>query len=155
VIGVDGAAIGIGTTMLLHADYVLASDESIFQTPFVDLGLVPEAASSLLIPELMGQRLAFELLVMGATWSPARAAEHGIVNHVVSSEALEGETLKAARAIAARPPEAVRLSRRLMRPPPERVSARIAEEAALFAKRLESREARETFAAFLARGKTR
>jgi enoyl-CoA hydratase/carnithine racemase len=149
----DGGAIGIGTTVLLHCDYALASTRSVFATPFVDLGLVPEAASSLLIPELMGPRLAFEMLVMGEKFDASRAASTGLVNRVVEAEVLEAETLKVATAIAARPREAVALSRRLMRGDPARLHTRIAEEAKLFSERLKSTEARAAFEAFLSKGK--
>ncbi len=154
VAGVDGGAIGIGTTMILHCDYALASERAVFATPFVDLALVPEAGSSLIVPELMGQRLAFEMLVMGARFDARRAAECGLVNRVVPAEELEKAALEAAAMIAAKPREAVAISRRLMRGDPARLLARIDEEAKLFAERLQSAEARKAFEAFLSKGKT-
>lgn len=153
VAGVDGAAIGIGTTLILHCDYALCSERAMFQTPFVDLALVPEAGSSLIVPELMGHRLAFELLVMGAKFDAKRAAETGLVNRITTAEALEAETLATAAAIAAKPREAVAISRRLLKGDPERLIARIEAEAKEFAQRLNSAEARAAFEAFLARGK--
>lgn len=153
VAGVDGGAIGIGTTMILHCDYALCSERAVFATPFVDLALVPEAASSLIVPELMGQRLAFELLVMGERFDAKRATECGLVNHVVSLETLEAEALAVAARIAAKPREAVAISRRLMRGDPARLLARIDEEAKAFAERLQSAEARKAFEAFLSKGK--
>ena len=153
IAGVDGVAVGIGTTMLLHCDHVIASDRSSFATPFVDLGLVPEAASSLLLPQIMGHRHAYEWLVMGARFDAARAAACGLVNRVVSVEALESETLASARAIAAKPREAAAIAKRLMRPDPALLLARIDEEAKLFAERLRSAEARRAFEAFLAKPK--
>jgi len=152
IAGVDGAAIGIGTTLILHCDYAIASTRAQFATPFVDLGLVPEAASSLLVPHLMGQRLAFEMLAMGEKFSAERAAATGLVNRVVAPEALEAETLSVASAIAAKPREAVAISRRLMRPDAKTLLDRIAEEAKLFSERLNSAEARKAFEAFLNKG---
>ncbi|MCA3600779.1 MAG: crotonase/enoyl-CoA hydratase family protein [Methylobacterium sp.] len=154
VAGVDGAAIGIGTTMILHCDYAVASNRSVFATPFVDLGLVPEAASSLIVPQLMGNRLAFEMLATGAKFDANRARETGLVNAVTEPATLEADTLETARAIAARPREAVRLTRRLIRGDPSAILARIDEEAKLFSERLMSREARQAFEAFLAKGKS-
>lgn len=153
VAGVDGGAIGIGTTMILHCDYAVASERAVFATPFVDLALVPEAGSSLIVPELMGHRLAFEMLVMGARFDAARAAATGLVNRVVDAADLEKTALDAAKAIAAKPREAVALSRRLMRGDTGRLLARIDEEARLFAERLKSAEARAAFEAFLSRPK--
>lgn len=154
IAGVDGGAIGIGTTMILHCDFALASERAVFATPFVDLALVPEAGSSLILPELMGQRLAFEMLVMGARFDAKRAAECGLVNMVVPHEALDAAALEAASAIAAKPREAVAISRRMMRGDPARLLARIDEEATAFAERLQSAEARKAFEAFLARPKS-
>lgn len=153
VAAVDGGAIGIGTTMVLHCDYALASERAVFATPFVDLALVPEAGSSLIVPELMGHRLAFEMLVMGGRFDAKRAAETGLVNRVVPSAEIEKLALDAAKAIAAKPREAVALSRRLMRGDTGRLLARIDEEARLFAERLKSAEARAAFEAFLSRPK--
>lgn len=154
VAGVDGAAIGIGTTMILHCDYALASNRSVFATPFVDLGLVPEAASSLIVPQLMGNRLAFEMLAMGAKFDANRARETGLINAVTEPATLEAQTLETARAIATKPREAVRLARKLIRGDPSAILARIDEEAKLFSERLMSQEARQAFEAFLAKGKS-
>ncbi|MCA3647731.1 MAG: crotonase/enoyl-CoA hydratase family protein [Methylobacterium sp.] len=154
VAGVDGAAIGIGTTMILHCDYALASNRSVFATPFVDLGLVPEAASSLIVPQLMGNRLAFEMLAMGAKFDANRARETGLINAVTEPATLEAQTLETARAIAAKPREAVRLARKLIRGDPSAILTRIDEEAKLFSERLMSQEARQAFEAFLAKGKS-
>ena len=83
IAAVDGPAIGVGTTLMLHCDLVFASPRALFQTPFVNLGLVPEAASSLFGPRLMGHARAFELLVMGEPFSAEHAKEAGSVNHIV------------------------------------------------------------------------
>lgn len=153
VSGVDGLAIGVGTTMHLHCDLTFATPQSLFRTPFVDLGLVPEAGSSLLAPRLMGYQKAFALLALGEGFSAEAAQQAGIVYRIVEPAELESAVLEAARAIAARPPEAMQLTKALLRAPDEPVGGRIAREAKHFAERLTSQEAREAVAAFLARKK--
>jgi enoyl-CoA hydratase/carnithine racemase len=150
---VDGAAVGVGTTLLLHCDHVVASDRSVFATPFVDLGLVPEAASSLIAPRLMGHQRAFELLVMGRRFDAARAREAGFVSVVVAPEAVETTAIAAAREIAGKPAGALALARRLLRGDPAEILARIDEEAGHFRERLASPEAMQAFMGFLARKK--
>jgi enoyl-CoA hydratase/carnithine racemase len=151
VAAVQGLAVGVGTTILLHCDHVVAGSDARFSTPFVNLGLVPEAASSLLAPRLMGHRRAFELLVMGRPLDAAAAQACGLVNAVVPPGDVDAEAMKAAHHIAALPAEAVAASRRLMRGPPGETVARIDEEARLFKERLQSAEARTAFDAFLNR----
>src|SRR3954462_8342062 len=153
VAAVTGVAVGIGTTMMLRCDYAVAASDARFSTPFVALGLVPEAASSLLAPRLMGHRHAFELLVMGKPLSGEEAKAAGLVNQVAPAEEVEAEAMKAAQAIAALPPEGVAISRRLMKGASDEVVKRIDEEAAAFGARLQSSEARDAFAAFFARKK--
>lgn len=153
VAAVQGVAVGIGTTMLLHCDHVVAGIGARLSTPFVNLGLVPEAASSLLAPRLMGHAKAFSLLVMGRPFDAAAGKEAGIINSVVSPGDVEDEAMKAAREIAALPPEAVAASRRLMRGDAEEITRRIDEEAEEFKRRLQSPEARAAFEAFFARKK--
>jgi enoyl-CoA hydratase/carnithine racemase len=151
VAAVEGVAVGIGTTLLLHCDYAVAAENARFQTPFVHLGLVPEAASSLLMPRLMGPRRAFELLVMARPFDAADAKAAGLVNEVVPAGEAEAAALKAARHIATLPAEAVALSRRLIRGPTAEIVARIDAEAELFRKRLKSDEAKAAFEAFFSR----
>lgn len=153
VAGVDGAAIGIGTTLLMHCDHVVVSGRSVFMTPFVDLGLVPEAASSLIAPRLMGHVRAFELLVMGKEFSAGAALDAGLVNRVVDPDALEDTASEAAAAIAAKPRRAMLMARRLIKGDPEDILARIDAEAECFAERLTSREAQAAFTAFMQKGK--
>ena len=145
----DGPAVGIGTTLMFHCDMVFVSPRAVLQTPFVDLGLVPEAGSSLLGPRVLGHARAFELLVMGAPWSAEQAKEAGLVNAVVPSEELESTTLEAAQALAKKPREGVRLARRLLRGDPAALKSRIEEEGTLFPERIRSEEAAAAFAAFL------
>lgn len=153
VSGVDGLAIGIGTTIHLHCDLTFATSHALFRTPFVDLGLVPEAASSLLAPPLMGHQKAFALLALGHGFDAQAALEAGIVYKVVESGELETEVLRAAEEIAAKPPQAMQIARSLMRMPAEPVADRIAREAKHFSERLTSNEAREAVMAFLSRKK--
>ena len=153
VAAVQGVAVGVGTTMLLHCDHVVAGTDARFSTPFVSLGLVPEAASSLLAPRLMGHQRAFALLVMGRSLDAAAAQACGLVNTVVAPSDVDVEAMKAAHEIAALPVEAMTAARRLMRGTPDDVVARIDEEVRLFKQRLQSPEARNAFTAFLARGR--
>ena len=153
VAAVAGRAVGVGTTMLMHCDHVVAADDAVLSTPFVALGLVPEAASSLIAPRLMGQARAFELLVMGRPLAAAAAKDAGLVNTVVPAAELERAALAAARQIAALPPHAVAASRRLMRGAQAQIDGHIEAEAEAFRKRLVSPEAKAAFAAFLGRKK--
>ena len=151
VAAVSGVAVGIGTTMLMHCDHVVAADDARLSTPFVSLGLVPEAGSSLIAPRLMGHARAFALLAMGKPLAAEEAKQAGIVNTVVAVTEFEQAALAAARTIAALPAEGVRTTRRLMRGAAEEIIARIDEEAAAFKARLKSPEAQAAFAAFLNR----
>lgn len=154
IAAVDGAAVGVGTTLMMHCDLVYASPRATFQTPFVNLGVVPEAASSLIGPRLMGHARAFELLVMGDVFSAERAREAGFVNHVVPvEEDLEATAMKAAHVLAGKPREAVLLSRRLLKGGNKEIKARMKEEVDLFAERLRSPEAAAAFQAFLSKPK--
>jgi len=153
VAAVDGLAIGIGTTMLLHCDMVYASPRAMFKTPFLDLALLPEAGSSLLGPRLMGQSWAFELLALGEPFDANRAREAGFVNAVVDTDQLEETARATAAKIAAKPPEAMRIARALLRGERQDVLARIREEGDHFGERLTSAEAKEAFMAFMEKRK--
>jgi len=153
VAAVNGFAVGVGTTMLLHCDYVVASANARFSTPFVGLGLVPEAASTLLAPRLMGPRRAFAMLVMGEPLDAATAQSIGLVNAVAESADVEAQAFAAAQKTATLPPEAVLASRRMIRGEPEELAERIDLEADFFRERLQSPEAQAAFAAFFARKK--
>ncbi len=149
IAGVDGLAVGIGTTMLLHFDAVYATPRAWFQTPFVNLGLVPEAGSSLIAPRIMGQHRAFSLLAMGDRFNAEQAREAGLVNLVVEPEELEENALAAARRIAEKPPEALAIARRLIRGDRDDIVERMEEEGRLFAERLTSDEAKSAFLSFM------
>jgi enoyl-CoA hydratase/carnithine racemase len=151
VAAVSGAAVGVGTTMLMHCDQVIASDNAMLSTPFVSLGLLPEAASSLIAPRLLGHARAFSLLVMGKPLTAEAARLAGIVNMVVPAAELEAQALATARNIAALPPESVATARRLMRGPVEEIVSRIDTEVECFRQRLASPEAQAAFKAFLDR----
>lgn len=149
VAAVDGPAIGVGATLLLHCDLVYATPAARLSMPFLDLGLVPEAGSSLLLPQRMGYARAFEMLVLGEVFDGERAREAGLVNKLVPADALEATALAAARRLAAKPPEALAIARRLLRGDPAALEARMTEEVAAFRLRLASPEAMEAFQAFM------
>ena len=154
---VDGLAIGVGATMLFHCDMVFATPRSVFRTPFLDLGLVPEAASTLLAPAVMGPQRAFELLCLGAAFDAQTAHRAGLVNHLVGEgadeSAVETAAMEAASTLAAKPPAALALARRFLRGDRAAILERIDAESAAFRARLKSDEARAAFAAFMARNK--
>lgn len=153
VSGVDGIAVGIGTTLNLHCDLTFATPRTVFRTPFVDLGLVPEAGSSLLVPRILGHQRAFALLCLGEGLSAEQALAGGMIYKVVPEDSLEAETLAAAQAIAAKPPEALKIARDLLRGPLDQTIARITEEVEHFGQRLRSDEAKAAFVAFMSRKK--
>jgi enoyl-CoA hydratase/carnithine racemase len=153
VAAVNGVAVGIGTTMLLHCDHVVAGSSATLSTPFIKLGLIPEAASTLLAPMRMGYARAFSLLVMGRPLSAAEAKDAGLVNTVVDAPDVEAVALKAAQEIAALPPKTVAVTRGLMHGHLDDVIKQIEAESAHFRELLQSDQARAAFAAFLARRK--
>ncbi len=151
IAAVDGQAVGIGTTLLLHCDLVYATPRATFSAPFLDLSLVPEAASTLLMPAVMGYARAFELLVLGELFSAERAREAGLVNAVVPSDTLEAFALGVAARLARKPNDALMTARRLLRGDGSAVLERTRAEAAEFARCLRTPEARAAFEAFLTR----
>jgi len=147
---VNGAAIGIGTTLLLHCDLVYAAPNAKFQLPFVRLGLVPEAASTLLLPQLMGHRRAAAMLLLSETLNADQAVDAGLINAIVPADALFKTTMDKAMALTALPPAALRLTKNLMRTQhSEAILDTMAREAKHFAKQLKSAEAKEALQAFL------
>lgn len=151
VSGVDGLAIGIGTTIHLHCDMTLASPRSLFRTPFVDLALVPEAGSSLLGPLVMGHQRAFAMFAAGEGFTAAEAKEAGLIWKVVPEDEVERATLTAAASLAAKPPQALKIARDLLRKGRPDVAARIEEEATWFSQQLKSAEAMQAFQRFMSR----
>jgi enoyl-CoA hydratase/carnithine racemase len=154
VAAVNGVAVGIGTTMLLHCDLVYAGQDAKFALPFVNLGLCPEAASSFLLPALAGYQRAAELLLLGEPFDAAKAHAVGIVTEVVPSHLAVEAALQAAHKLAAKPPAAVRATKRLLKAPTKAMmEAALAEELRGFAGQLVSAEAKEAFSAFLEKRK--
>jgi enoyl-CoA hydratase/carnithine racemase len=153
VAAVNGAAIGVGTTMLAHADLVIAARSARFVMPFTSLGLVPEAASSLLFPRLVGHQRASALLLLGDPMDAETAREWGFVNQVVPDDALMATARGIAARLAALPPEAVRQTKALIKNGRPDVPGRIAQELELFRERLRSPEAAEAFQAFVEKRK--
>ncbi|MES2136804.1 MAG: enoyl-CoA hydratase-related protein [Pseudomonadota bacterium] len=149
VAAVQGNCVGIGTTMLLHCDLVVADDSAIFSMPFVDLGLVPEAASSLLLPRLAGRRRAARYLLLGEPFALDEAQAIGLVSHSAERGQLE-ETLSGVVAkLLAKPPEALRQTQKLLRHGArEEILERMKLESGLFAERLQSAEVKEAISAF-------
>jgi enoyl-CoA hydratase/carnithine racemase len=151
--GVDGIAVGIGTTINFHCDLTFATPRTEFRTPFIDLGLVPEAGSSLLGPALLGRQQAFALLGLGTGFSAERAKAAGLIYEVVPEDDLEKIVMTAAEAIAAKPPEALKIARNLMLGDRDALVERIRVEGEHFRARLKSDEARAAFIAFMSRKK--
>jgi enoyl-CoA hydratase/carnithine racemase len=150
VAAVQGKAVGIGTTLLLHCDYVVLAEDAVLTTPFVNLGLVPEAGSSLLLPARIGHARAYAMFALGEPVAAQQALAWGLANKIVTNTRLGQAVLDVARQLAAKPPAALAETKRLMRPVGE-ISARIEEENRLFVARLGSAEAKEAFAAFFER----
>ena len=153
IAAVNGAAVGVGTTMLAHCDLIVAARSARFVMPFTGLGLVPEAASSLLFPRLLGNQRASALLLLGEPLDAETAFQWGFVNRVVDDVALMETARDMARRLAALPPQAVRLTKRLIRHGAPDVAGRMEEELALFRERLDSPEAKEAFTAFMEKRK--
>jgi enoyl-CoA hydratase/carnithine racemase len=153
IAAVNGAAIGVGTTMLMHCDLIVAARSARFVMPFTNLGLVPEAASSLLFPRLLGHQRASALLLLGEPMDAATAHQWGFVNRLVDDAALMHTAHEIAHRLAGLPPRAVRLTKQLIRHGATDVPGRIEEELALFRERLGSPEAAEAFKAFMEKRK--
>ncbi|WP_415766689.1 enoyl-CoA hydratase-related protein [Pseudomonas sp. ZB1P45] len=153
IAAVAGAAVGIGTTMLLHCDLVYVSRDARLRMPFVNLGLCPEFGSSLLLPRLLGQAKAAELLLLGEGFSGEQAARWGIATEALGSgEAALAKAREMALRFESLPPEAVRISKQLMEAPDrEQLRKAIEEESALFTQRLRSPEAIAALSAFINR----
>ena len=152
--GVCGPAVGIGTTLLLHCDLVYAGDNAAFSMPFVNLGLCPEAASSLLVPQMMGYHRAAEALLLGDPFMAEAALEVGLVNRVLAPSEVTNYTQSVARKLAAKPLSSLVETKRLMKKGnAQQVMAVMAEEGASFGRMLREPAAREAFSAFMERRK--
>jgi len=147
VAAVNGRAVGVGTTMLLHCDLVYVAENALLTTPFVNLALVPEAASSLILPNRIGHARAFSMFVLGEAVDAGKAVAWGIANEVVPLADLRAKARAAAEAVAARPPAAVAITKALMRDQAA-IVRQMDDESVHFAAQLKSPEAKEAFAAF-------
>jgi len=154
IAAVCGPAVGVGTTMLLHCDLVYAGDNAAFSMPFVNLGLCPEAASSLLVPQMMGYHRAAEALLLGEPFMAEAAMEVGLVNRIVPPTECNGIAQAQARKLAAKPISALMETKRLMKKgQAAQIAAQMAEENASFARMLHEPAAREAFGAFMEKRK--
>ncbi len=151
IAGVNGLAIGVGATMLFQCDLVYAADNAMIKTPFLDLGVVAENASSYLAPLIMGHQKAFEMLCLGEGFTAEQACHAGFVNRVCSVDDVEDIALSAAKRLAAKPPRAMEITRGLLRSDPDKRAARMEEEGGHFAAQMKSDEARNAFMAFMNR----
>jgi enoyl-CoA hydratase/carnithine racemase len=149
VAAVHGAAVGIGTTMLLHCDLVVAARSAKLSLPFVALGLVPEAASTLLLPRAVGHLRATELLLLGEPIDAETALRWGLVNRIVDDERLIDTAMELVTRVASLPPAAVRLTKQLLKDDRGGVGVRIEQEADIFLDRLKAPEFQEAASAFL------
>lgn len=149
VAAVNGPAVGIGTTLLLHCDLAWAGSNTTFRMPFVNLGLCAEGGSSLLLPRWLGRVRAGELLLLGRPFDAEKAAHYGLINGVCAPESTEQAALEACQELAALPPAAIRATKELMNEGNGGgLEQAMTREGERFAKRLESAEAKEAFSAF-------
>jgi enoyl-CoA hydratase/carnithine racemase len=154
VASVNGFAIGVGTTMLMQCDLVYAGTGARFQLPFVNIGICPELASSYLMPRIMGNARAAELVMLGEAFSAEKALAYGIINEVLPDEECEARARNRAEKLASQPPEAMRTAKMLLRRwHQETVLEAIAHEASYFMPMLGKGEAREAMTAFMEKRK--
>lgn len=153
IAAIEGVAVGIGATMVLHFDLVYLAPNASFRMPFVDLGLVPEAACSLLLPRRIGLAKASEFLLLGESFGAEEALRLGLANEIIAAAELQCHAMAQAQKIAAKPRAAALATRRLLRGDKAAILERIEEEGCAFLQALRSEEARGAFRSFL--GKTR
>ena len=153
IAAVDGLAVGIGVTLLLHCDLVVAAPTASLRAPFVNLGIIQEAGSSVIGPHRLGYNNAFELLVLGAPWDAARAKEAGLVNYVLPAPEIEAKALSLARELCGKPRAALLAARRMLRGDTSAIKAAIEQETQIYTTLLASPEAKEAFQSFLEKRK--
>jgi enoyl-CoA hydratase/carnithine racemase len=153
VAAVNGMAVGVGATLLLHCDMVFAARSAFFRFPFVDLGVFPEAASTVLLPRIAGHARAMEMFLLGDRFDADAAREAGMVNRVCDDGALEEESLAVARRLAQKPASALRATKARVRAAGPDLAAIIDEEIGPFGEMVRSPEAQEAFSAFLEKRK--
>ena len=148
---VEGLAIGIGATLLLHCDFVYCARNTILKTPFINLGLVPEYASSYIMPRLMGHVKASEWLLLGESVTAESAKDMGMLNEVLETEALQAKVMQTAQKLAVLPQAALRQSKRLMKANTIAVKDHMYAELKIFIAAMQSEEAKQAFDAFVQR----
>jgi enoyl-CoA hydratase/carnithine racemase len=154
VVAVQGAAIGGGTTMLTHCDFIYAGESAKFQMPFINLAVVPEFGSSCSVPSRIGHLRAAELILLGAPFDARRAAALGLVTEVVADKDVLARATETARKLAAKPAAALQASKRLMKQPfREQIKAAMKAENEEFSAQVRSEDAKEAFSAFLEKRK--
>ncbi len=153
IAAVDGLAVGIGVTLLLHCDLIVASPTASFRAPFVNLGIIQEAGSSVIGPNRLGYNNAFELLVLGTPWDGARAKEAGLVNYVLPSTEVEAKAMALAHELTGKPRAALMAARRMLRGDPSAIKSAIEEETRIYTSLFTSPEAKEAFQSFLEKRK--
>jgi len=151
VAAVDGLAVGIGTTLLLHCDLVYATARASFTTPFVNLALAPEFGSSQILPGIVGRVVATELLLLGEKWDAQKAEAKNLINAVLPHDGFEEAVMAIAQKIAALAPGAVKTAKQLINLPAEGLADRVEREGGLFAEQLRSDEFKEAATAFMER----
>jgi enoyl-CoA hydratase/carnithine racemase len=153
VAAVEGSAVGIGVTLLLHVDFVYADPSAMFRLPFVPLGLCPEGASSLLLPRLVGARKATDWILTGRAFDAREAFESGLVTALTAPGESLASAQRIARELAAQPTDALRLAKNMLaRADRAMIDETLGYEAQRFAERLHTTEAQQAFARFFARG---
>lgn len=154
VAAVNGPAIGVGTTLLLHCDLIYAAQSAVFQAPFVSLGLCPEAASSYLLPLLVGLPKATEILMLGESFNAETALSYGLINAVLPDNEYQSLAYAKAKKLAAQPAKSIRITKQLLRKVnADKVISTMADEAEHFKVMLKSPEANEAMSAFLQKRK--
>lgn len=148
VAAVQGWAVGIGATLLLHCDLVYASEDARLLFPFVNLGLTPEAGSSAILPRMMGRQRAAEAVLLAEPLPAAKARDYGLVNEVLAADALAARVREVAEKLAAKPPQALRASRELLLGSADDIESLMRREEEIFKQHMVSEEAAEAFAAF-------
>ena len=149
VVAVHGAAIGVGTTLMLHCDLIYATPTAKFGLPFVNLGLVPEAASSLLLPRIMGHARAAELILLGETFSAQKAKDYGLINDIIEADQLLEKAQTTAMALAQKAPQALKFTRALLKKATQNeIDQTMISEIELFTAQIHGAEAKEAFSAF-------
>ena len=153
IAAVDGLAVGIGVTLLLHCDLIVASPAATFRAPFVNLGIIQEAGSSVIGPHRLGYNTAFELLVLGATWDAQRAREAGLVNWIVPAAELDAKAMALAHELAGKPRAALMAARQMLRGDTAAIQTAIEQETQIYTSLFKSPEAKEAFTSFLEKRK--